>query len=76
MWIIIRADEREMTHVDNADTKEEANEIIYNDLLELYSGDVNKMNEDIEYGEAEICDSDMFAWSNRRGNHDIKAFCI
>ena len=76
MFVIIRADEREMTFVSTADTPEEANEIIYDELLEIYDGDTNRMNEDIEDNEAEICDSDMFAWSNRRGNHDIKAFWV
>lgn len=76
MWVIIRADEREMTFVSAADTREEANEIIYDELLEIYDGDTSRMNEDIEDNEAEICDSDMFAWSNRRGNHDIKAFWV
>ena len=76
MWVIIRCDEREMTFVSTADTPEEANKIIYDELLEIYDGDTNRMNEDIEDNEAEICDSDMFAWSNRRQNHDIKAFWI
>jgi hypothetical protein len=76
MWVIIRADEREMTFVSTADTQDEANEVIYNELLEIYDGDINRMNEDIKDYEAEICDSDMFAWSNRRGNHDIKAFWV
>lgn len=76
MFVIIRSDEREMTFVSTADTQDEANEVIYKELLEIYDGDTDKMNDDIEDNEAEICDSDMFAWSNRRGNHDIKAFWV
>lgn len=76
MWVIIRSDEREMTFVSTADTQDEANKVIYKELLEIYDGDTDKMNDDIEDNEAEICDSDMFAWSNRRGNHDIKAFWV
>lgn len=76
MWIIIRADEREMTHVDNADTADEARGIIYNELLNLYGGNEDRLTEDIEDGEAEFCDSDMSAWSNHKGNFDIKAFWI
>lgn len=76
MFVIIRADEKEMTFVSTADTSEEANEVIYNELLEIYGGDTDRMNDDIEDNETEICDSDMFAWSNRNGNHVIKAFWV
>ena len=76
MLVVMRVDERDMAFVSTADTPEEANKIIYNELLEIYDGDVDKMNESIKDGEAEICDTEMFAWSNRRGNHDIKAFWI
>ena len=76
MWVIIKVDNREMIHVADIDTKEEAYEVIYNDLLKLYDGDVNKMNEDIKFGEAGIFDSELFAWSNRRGKYDIQAFWV
>lgn len=76
MWVIIKVDNREMIHVADIDTKEEAYEVIYNDLLKLYDGDVNKMNEDIKFGEAGIFDSELFAWSTRRGNYDIQAFWV
>lgn len=76
MWIIIKSGEREMVLADTAETLEEANKIIYDELLDIYDGDTNKMNEDIENNEAKICDSDMFAWSNRKGNHNIKAFWV
>lgn len=76
MWIVIRADEREMTFVSTADTQEDANKIIYNELLDIYDGDIDEMNEDIKYNDADISNRYTFAWSNRNGNHDIKAFRI
>lgn len=76
MWIIVKSYEREITLADSAETREEANEIIYDELLDIYDGDTIRMNEDIEDNEAEISDSGMFAWSNRKGNHDIKAFWV
>ena len=76
MWVIMRADEREMAHVSNEDEIEKVRDIIYKELLEIYDGDEYKLSEDIADGVAEYNDSDLFAWTNRRGDHDIKAFWI
>ena len=76
MFVIIGSDERDLCLLDTADTKEDANNVIYRELLDLYDGDAERMNEDIENEEAGIDDLDMSAWSNRHGNHDIKAFWV
>lgn len=76
MFVIVRVDEREITYVCTADNPKEANKIIYDELLEIYDGNEDEMIKDIENDKAEYCDSDYFAWSNRKGDHDIKAFWV
>ena len=48
MFVIIGSDERDLCLLDTADTKEDANNVIYRELLDLYDGDTECMNEDIE----------------------------
>lgn len=76
MWICVKAVEREIEILGTADTKEEILEIMYDDLAGIYP-DVNTLNEDIEYDQAEYCDSDMYAWSNYKNvNSDWKCFWV
>lgn len=74
MFVIIRAKDRKLEYIDSAEDMDEANAKIYDHLLEVYDGDEDKMNEDIEAGEAEYCDSNVFAWTNHNGQVDFAGF--